>query len=627
MENIDLQKTINRNYHYISHRMTDFSVLLSVYYKEKPDYLRQSLDSVFSQTVRASQVILVEDGPLTPELNAIVTEYCVKYPELETVPLSENKGLGLALAEGIKHCQYELVARMDTDDIARKDRFELQLQQFEKNPNLDICGSHVQEFEGTPDNIVTKRMVPLTDEECKKYQRRRDAFNHMTVMYKKSAVLAAGNYQHCPLMEDTLLWVNMFKNGSVAMNIDDYLVYARIGEGMYERRGGWAYFKKYKQARKRIYETGYISWWDYMVTLAAQFVVSLLPNRLRGGYLSTCCTGDVRSQVARDEYQVAVVIPTLNEELHIKNCIDSIISQSFPFAQMNLMVIDGGSTDKTREIVKSIAEQYSNVRLLDNPKRIQSVAFNVGVANSSAPYIVRLDAHALYKPKYIELCVKHLESNKEIGDVGGVWDIQPQNGGLIPETNAIINKSRFGIGGAAYRVGAEAGYVDTVPFGAFPRHVVEEIGGMREDMPRAEDNEYIGRIKKAGYKVYLDPKIECVYYSRGTINSFLKQKFADGKSIGHLFYISRDAISLRHFVPLAFVLSLVFLAICAIFSKYALWLLIVELGLYALCDVIAAIYNSLKFGVKFIFTLPWMFPLVHICYGCGTIAGLIGKRQ
>lgn len=260
----------------------DFSVLLSVYQKEKPDYLRQSLDSVFFQTRRATQVVLVEDGPLTSELYSIVAEYCVKYPELEIVPIVENKGLGLALAEGIKHCKYELIARMDTDDIARKDRFELQLKQFESNSRLDICGSHVQEFEDSPYNIVTQRRVPLTDAECKKYQRRRDAFNHMTVMYKRKAVLDAGNYQHCPLMEDTLLWVNMFKNGAVAMNIDDYLVYARIGKGMYERRGGWAYYKKYKQARKKVYETGYISWWDYTYTLLIQLVVALLPNKVRG---------------------------------------------------------------------------------------------------------------------------------------------------------------------------------------------------------------------------------------------------------------------------------------------------------------------------------------------------------
>jgi len=260
----------------------DFSVLMSVYYKENADYLMQSLDSVFSQTIRASQIVLVEDGPLTPVLDTLIRDYCDKYPELEIVPLKENKGLGLALAEGIKHCRNEIVARMDTDDIARQDRFELQLKEFEKNQKLDICGSHVKEFEDNIDNVVTQRMVPLTDAECKEYQKRRDAFNHMTVMYKKSAVLAAGSYQHCPLMEDTLLWVNMFKNGATAMNIDDYLVYARIGKGMYERRGGWAYFKKYKRARKRIYDTGYISWWDYVHTLIVQFVVAIMPNKLRG---------------------------------------------------------------------------------------------------------------------------------------------------------------------------------------------------------------------------------------------------------------------------------------------------------------------------------------------------------
>lgn len=259
-----------------------FSVLMSVYSKEQPSFLKQSLDSVFNQNVHASQIVLVEDGPLTPELYTLIKDYCCKYPEFENVPLKENKGLGLALAEGIQHCKYELVARMDTDDIARQDRFELQLKEFENNPKLDICGSHIKEFQDKIENVVTQRMVPLTDEGCKKYQRRRDTFNHMTVMYKKSAVLDAGNYQHCPLMEDTLLWVNMFKNGATAMNIDDYLVYARIGKGMYERRGGWAYFNKYKQARKRIYNTGYISWWDYMYTLIVQFVVALMPNKLRG---------------------------------------------------------------------------------------------------------------------------------------------------------------------------------------------------------------------------------------------------------------------------------------------------------------------------------------------------------
>ena len=259
-----------------------FSVLISVYKKEKPAFLTLALDSVFNQTARAAQVVLVKDGPLTPELDSVIDEYCAKYPELDIVPLAENRGLGLALAEGMLHCKYELVARMDSDDIARNDRFEKQLGIFEKNPSIDICGSHMLEFEDDASNVVTRRKVPLTDAEIKQYQRRRDGLNHVTVMFKKSSVLKAGNYQHCPLMEDTLLWVNMFKNGAKAINIDDYLVNVRIGADMYERRGGWTYFKRYKDARKKIYQTGYISWWDYIYTLIVQAIVALLPNKVRG---------------------------------------------------------------------------------------------------------------------------------------------------------------------------------------------------------------------------------------------------------------------------------------------------------------------------------------------------------
>lgn len=326
-------------------------------------------------------------------------------------------------------------------------------------------------------------------------------------------------------------------------------------------------------------------------------------------------------------FSVAVIIPTLNEEQHIADCLESLLSQTYPFEKMDVMVVDGGSNDRTRDIVENYKTKYNNIRLINNDKRIQSVAFNIGVANSSAPFIIRLDAHAKYKERYVELCVKHLKEKKEVGDVGGVWDIQPQRKGIIPETNAIINKSRFGIGGAAYRVGAAAGYVDTVPFGAFPRHVVEEIGGMREDMPRAEDNDYVTRIKAAGYKVYLDPRIECVYYSRGSLCSFLKQKFADGKSIGHLYYVNRGAIRLRHFVPLVFVSTILLLSILSIIYSNFLWLLLIDLGFYILSDIIATLYNGLKYGVKYLFTLPWMFLFVHFSYGLGTITGILNGRK
>lgn len=260
-----------------------FSVLMSLYLKEKPEYLNEALKSVINQTVKPNEIVIVYDGPITTELKSVVEQYVSNNPGLiKIIDNPENKGLGLALADGVPQCTYELIARMDTDDICRKDRFEKQLEEFVKDPRLDICGSHILEFEEKEENIVARRRVPLVDKDIKEYQKRRDGFNHVSVMFKKKSVLSAGNYQSCLLMEDTLLWANMFMNGAKGKNIDDYLVYVRIGKDMYERRGGFDYYKKYKAGRRKVYETGYISWVDYKMTLIVQFIVAAIPNRVRG---------------------------------------------------------------------------------------------------------------------------------------------------------------------------------------------------------------------------------------------------------------------------------------------------------------------------------------------------------
>lgn len=328
------------------------------------------------------------------------------------------------------------------------------------------------------------------------------------------------------------------------------------------------------------------------------------------------------------DYSVAIIIPTLNEEKFISRCLDSVIAQTYPFEEMDVMVVDGGSGDRTKEIVGKYQQRYPNVRLINNPGKIQSIAFNIGVDNSTAPYIVRLDAHAFYKPYYIEGCVKGLKENDKRGNVGGLWDIQPQNTSLWATTNAILNYSKFGIGGATYRIGAEAGNVDTVPFGSFPRTMIEKIGGMREDMPRGEDNEYNSRIKKAGYSIYFDPRIECIYYARPTLKASCKQMFANGESIGHLFYVDRESIGLRHLIPLLFVLGIIIGGICSIFFKPIKYVFLAGLALYLTCDLIASIVAAKKHGWKYCLPLFVMFLCVHISYGLGTIKGIIngGKK-
>ncbi len=243
-----------------------FSVLLSIYYKEKPEYFRECMESIYSQTVLPDEIVLVEDGRLTDELYEAISDYECRPSEINfvTVKLKKNSGLGLALAEGIKHCSNELVARMDTDDICVPDRFERQLNAFNQNKNLDVVGGYIAEFDVDKEHITAERKVPLNHKEIVSYQRKRDGLNHVSVMFKRRSVLESGNYKSCLLMEDSLLWANMIKNHCHMANLDKVLVYVRTGEDMLKRRGGFDYFLKYREGRKTILRTGTISKSDYL---------------------------------------------------------------------------------------------------------------------------------------------------------------------------------------------------------------------------------------------------------------------------------------------------------------------------------------------------------------------------
>lgn len=326
-------------------------------------------------------------------------------------------------------------------------------------------------------------------------------------------------------------------------------------------------------------------------------------------------------------YSVAIVIPVLNEERYLDKCLTTVREQTYPFKQMDIMVLDGGSTDDTRIIVNKWHNQYNNVRLINNPGRIQSVAFNLGVANSNAPYIIRLDAHALYNNDYIEKCIADLKEDCNRGNVGGRCVILPYDNSLWANTNAILNYSRFGIGGSAFRVGVTPQNVDSVPFGAFPRPVIEKVGGMKEYLRRGEDNEINSRIRKAGYNVYFNPEIVSSYYARPTLKASCQQMFANGESIGHLFYVDKESIGLRHMVPLLFVVGIIVGVIASVIYRPIGYLLGAGLSLYFICDIIASIVASKKHGWKYCLPLFVLFFCVHVSYGLGTIKGLVTGRK
>lgn len=258
-----------------------FSVLISLYFKEHPFYLKTSLDSLLTQTLLPNEIILVEDGPLTSELEQVVSDYSSRYPILKVVPLPQNQGLGKALNEGLKYCSYELVARMDTDDIAKPDRFQKQVEVFEKHPEIDVCGAWIDEFEGDIDKIISTRKLPEWHNDIATYAKKRNPINHPVVMFKKSAVVKAGSYQHFPLFEDYYLWVRMLMNGAKFYNIQESLLWFRFSPEMFKRRGGWGYAMKELKFQKTLRRMGFISTSVYLKNVAIRLTTRIIPNNWR----------------------------------------------------------------------------------------------------------------------------------------------------------------------------------------------------------------------------------------------------------------------------------------------------------------------------------------------------------
>jgi len=226
-----------------------FSVLLSLYHKENPLALEQSFQSIWKdQTIQPDEIILVLDGPIGEELSQFVQKWQqIIGKSLRVIPLSQNVGLGKALNKGLEHCSNEWVFRMDTDDICRPDRFEKQIKFIQSNPNIVVLGGQILEFDYIPDDSVVIKTVPTTNEDLKKFAQKRCPFNHMTVAYKKSVIMGLGGYEHHLFMEDYNLWLRVIGAGHRVANLEDVVLYARVGNGMHARRKGYEYIKSEKQ--------------------------------------------------------------------------------------------------------------------------------------------------------------------------------------------------------------------------------------------------------------------------------------------------------------------------------------------------------------------------------------------
>lgn len=316
---------------------------------------------------------------------------------------------------------------------------------------------------------------------------------------------------------------------------------------------------------------------------------------------------------------VSVVIPVYNEEKYIEKCIESILLQDYPKHLLELILVDGCSIDRTRALINKFIIQYPNlIKVYDNPNKTVPYAMNIGISLSKGKYIIRLDAHAEYPKNYFSKCIYYL-NNIEADNVGGIVETKSNN--LMGNVIAKVLSSKFGVGNSQFRTDGKSGYVDTVPFGAFKREVFEEWGGYDVRLTRNQDNEMNYRIRRNGGRVYLANDIRISYYCRDSIRDLCDMALKNGMWNIITMRLCPGSMSLRHFIPLTFVISLLFLLVTQLFFYPLRLLFLAEVLSY----LILSVYFSFKLASSKseFFLLLILFPIFHMTYGFGSLKGMV----
>ena len=324
----------------------------------------------------------------------------------------------------------------------------------------------------------------------------------------------------------------------------------------------------------------------------------------------------------------SIIIPCLNEEKFIGKCLDSVLANDYPQGKFEILAIDGMSADKTREILKKYIKKYPFIRCLDNPKKVTPCALNIGIKNAKGNIIIRMDAHAAYKKDYISNCIKYLRKY-QADNIGGIWKIKSRKNNLMGNSIALASSHIFSGGNAYYRIGCKKPMqVDTVPFGCYKKNIFKKIGFFNENLVRSQDMEFNLRLKKAGGKIVLHPKIISYYYTRSTLRDIFKHRFKDGIWAIYPLRFIKMPLSIRHYVPLGLALSLIILAIASFFNSVFLILFLLEVFLYFTVNIFCSCQIAIKRRIyKYLLILPIVFFVQHISYGLGSIYGTIKLFQ
>lgn len=316
-------------------------------------------------------------------------------------------------------------------------------------------------------------------------------------------------------------------------------------------------------------------------------------------------------------------MPCRNEEKYIRGCLDSVIANDFPKELLTVMVIDGMSTDRTREIVKEYAERYPFIRLLDNPDKVQTFATNIGINECDDSVILRMDAHAEYPIDYISKSVSWIE--KEMADcVGGVCVTKPGGDTAVARAIALALSHPFGVGNSYFRIGSQGPKdADTVPFGCYRKEVFDTVGLFNENLNRTDDLEFNLRMKRAGGKILLVPEIQSFYYARSNLRDLARQNFGNGFWVVYSLAYANLPFSFRHLVPFVFVSALIGSLMLSFLSHPFIILFGMIAGLYSAANTFFSLSLSLKHGLKYFPFLVASFATLHFSYGLGSLWGMV----
>lgn len=322
------------------------------------------------------------------------------------------------------------------------------------------------------------------------------------------------------------------------------------------------------------------------------------------------------------QHFVSIIIPERNEVDHISECIESIVAQTYPQDSLEVLIVDGMSTDGTREIIKKYCDKYPFIKLLDNPKKIVPRALNLGIRKAKGDIIVRMDAHAYYNKDYVLKCVEALNKT-DAANVGGPIATLPGSDTLVGKAISLATSNSFGVGNSKFRTADKAQYVDTLAFGAFRKEIFEKVGLFNEKLVRNQDIELNSRIIKAGEKIYLNPQIKSYYYNRSTLKGLWKQNFGTGMWNIFTLSINKQALSMRHFIPPAFILSLLGSLALPIVNPLFFHIFLFIISVYLITSTVVSLRLALKNDYETISILPITFATLHFSYGLGSLWGLV----